>query len=250
MEFFDLPYCLIQKDFKNAQNDLIRCEERIKNLQRYLGKMMAETAASIGKILNRASHYKNRSNVNIIAKMINTRRYGKGQKKIKENIIKDSKCEHTAQRPDSDHFKKMNLIKKQLHSFYIESRKIDMQDRRIAYGQKNLRKPAYVDIRRIRYMVQFDLTKYNRELRTAVDLQKKLDNLSLKSDERIKVITSKHELVSGMCPLCIEDDDRCVRIKCGHIFHAECLTNLLECMVSEWRRAPTVKCPMCRTTLN
>jgi hypothetical protein len=255
MEFFDLPYYLIQRDARNAREDLARCEERIKNLQAYLRKLLSKTAASIGKVMNKTAPrgmqlelVAGHRHIDIVATMVNSRFYGTAQKRIKESVIAES---FQSEGPSQGHLRIMNSLRKQIKSFHKEKSKGYTQlQRDWMFKHKKSNKPLYVDIRRIRYLAQFDLSKYNRELQIAASLQRKMQSLQDKADARISAMDAKHAHEFGTCPLCLEDDYRVVRLKCGHLFHAECITNLLAGMIKEWKRAPTVKCPMCRFVLN
>ena len=72
------------------------------------------------------------------------------------------------------------------------------------------------------------------EVKYQIKLRKK--EFDLKKHCMINIKNINHEC----CTICIEEPDECSQLKCGHIFHTEC--------INEWFKNHK-SCPNCRKTM-
>jgi len=267
MDYFDLMYYLISKEAREACEANSNLEIEALKLKKELYELnvleavtkakMARGEISIYPMLEIASAGKK---IEIIACLVNTRLYGKTIKNIKKGLINSS---YDEEGPNDVHFKNMNFLRKQIKSFTAAMRKpYGIDDAKgnwltIMSKSKRSRKKGYIgkiDFRKIKSINVIDsslIDKYNYILGKIYSNEKILALVESRKAERIKILNDKHSKsqVLGTCSICLEDDEL-VRLRCGHGYHVQCITDLFYTMLDNWEMCPAVKCPLCRVILN
>lgn len=267
MDYFDLMYYLISKEAKDAEEANASLEPEVLRIKKELYELnvldavtkvkMANGEISIYTMLEIAANGKK---IEIIACLVNTRLYGKTIKNIKKDLIISS---YGGEGPDNIHLKNMNFLRKQIKSFLAAMKKpYGIDDAKgnwmtVMSKSKRSRKKGYIgkiDFRKIKSVSDIDpslINKYNTLLGKIYENNKIINSTESRKLERIKILNDKHSgsQVHGTCALCL-DDDELVRLRCGHGFHAQCITDLFYNMLDNWEMCPAVKCPLCRVILN
>tara|TARA_Y100000817_G_C16671056_1_gene461552 strand:+ start:133 stop:576 length:444 start_codon:yes stop_codon:yes gene_type:complete len=94
----------------------------------------------------------------------------------------------------------------------------------------------------------YEISRYSENIRNTspinepivTDIENPTSRLSENLNDQIVLISNIKCLINDECPICIEnfkEDDELYQLKCGHIFHTDCIT--------EWININNV-CPSCR----
>lgn len=264
MEYFDLTHYLLSKKIKSYELTVIDLEFYFEKKKKEIFDMAVREAitkvkmmASIYPMLEIVSSHKT---IEIVAYTVNKKRvYGKSLARVNSSIIANSYDIP----PDNDHYILMNYLKRQIKSHWVESRKArGVEDAKqhwiniMSKSKKATRKeyPGKIDFKKINTFLQSDdriYKEYKTLLSNILETEYIIKRLYIQKEDRIKRMKEKFksQLREGTCPICL-DDDELLPIKCGHLFHAECLTELFSGMLDNWDLAAIVRCPMCRHILN
>ncbi len=81
-------------------------------------------------------------------------------------------------------------------------------------------------------------------------LHSKIKNAKIDYEINLKKINNKYKEQfekNGFqcCAICLDEDYRFIRLKCGHYYHVECISSHIQTAISSYRNIE-IKCPTCR----